>query len=128
MDPVTAAITTAIIIGVSSGLSKAGEQFIVDAYGKLKSMISKRLGEKSEVVKAISDLELKPESEGRKQILQEEIVLAEIDKDPDILEVAKTLLKLLEYHSPETTTIVQTNYGDNPTQIGQIKGDVTINR
>ena len=92
MDPVTAAIVAAI----AAGVSKVGEQAIADSYEALKKLLTNKFGEKSEVVKAVDRLESKPESEGRKATLEEEITDAKVNEDEDILKAAQAILKLLE--------------------------------
>lgn len=92
MDPVT----TAIIAAIAAGITKVGEKAIVDTYNALKKLIKDKYGKKSSVVKAVEQLEEKPKSEGRKTMLQEEIVEAKADKDEDILKAAQELLDLLK--------------------------------
>jgi len=92
MDPVT----TAIVAAIAAGVSKVGEKTVIDSYKALKALLKEKIGKNSEVVKAIGNLESKPESEGRKATLQEEISNAKADKDAEILKTAQEILKLLE--------------------------------
>jgi hypothetical protein len=41
MDPITTAILAAISAGAIVGVTKAGEQAVVDAYAKLKELLGK---------------------------------------------------------------------------------------
>lgn len=122
MDPITAAIVGA--------LGKLGENVIKDAYTALKAAIAHKCGVESEVVKAIENLEEKPNSTGRKETLKEELADAKVEKDLQIVEIAQDLLdKLTEFEAKNSSsTIIQQQAGDNATQIGQVGGDVNIKR
>ena len=88
MDP----ISTAVIAGLAAGATKAATGAVVDAYGALKSMLAKRLGSNSEVLKKVVDLEGKPDSPARQASLQEEVADAKADKDEELLTAARKLL------------------------------------
>ncbi|NES87694.1 MAG: hypothetical protein F6K10_43790 [Moorea sp. SIO2B7] len=88
-------ITTAIIAALSKNAIK-------DSYNVLKAALKKKFGEKSDLVDAVDKLEKKPDSEGRKAMLQEEVEIAKVNDDPDIVKLAEELLKQL--NSEESTT------------------------
>jgi len=92
MDPVTTAIVAAITTGVVGGSTKLGENMLVDAYEALKAAIKNKLGIDNPTSKAIDSLESKPDSAARKEVLSEEVIAAEIDKDPEILRAAQNVL------------------------------------
>ena len=92
MDPITTAIIAAIGIGAVSGATKVAEQSLVDAYNGLKLLLTRKFGQKSEVVKAVESLEAKPDSGGRKTILSEEIGSAKVAEDQEVLKAANDLL------------------------------------
>jgi hypothetical protein len=92
MEPITTAIIAAIAAGALKSAGQAGEQLVVDGYAALKALIVRKFGQQSEVVKAVEGVETRPDSEGRRQTLQEEIVTAKLDQDAEILQVAKALL------------------------------------
>ena len=97
MDPVTfTAIVAAISAGLGTGVSKVGESALVDTYQGLKAMLQRTFGNNSEVVEAVDKLEKKPDSEGRKGMLKEELEDAGVDHDPEVRQVAQELLKQLE--------------------------------
>jgi len=73
MDPITTAILAAISARAITGVTKAIEQLLVDAYNKLKELLGKKFGSKSKVVKAVKDLEVNPKSEARKAVMKEEV-------------------------------------------------------
>ncbi len=56
MDP----ITTAIVTGVAAGLTEVGASAVGDAYHALKTLITKKFGDKNEVSKAIDGVETRP--------------------------------------------------------------------
>jgi hypothetical protein len=70
---VTNAIVAAISAGAVAGTKDTAKSAIADAYDGLKSLIKKKFGYDSHAADAIDMLEAKPESDGRKQTLAEEL-------------------------------------------------------
>ena len=95
MDPITAAIVAALSAGVLGGLTEASKTAISDAYGKLKVLLTKKFGGESEVIHAVNEVEAKPDSTGRKVMLQEEIAAVKADQDQEIIRLAQALLTLV---------------------------------
>jgi hypothetical protein len=96
MDPITTAILAAVSAGAIGGLTEVSKTAIADTYRKLKALLTKKFGEKSEVVQAVSGVETKPDSPGRKTTLQEELAAVKADQDPDLLYTAQALLQLMQ--------------------------------
>jgi len=92
MDPITMAIVAALSAGVVGGVTKLGEDILVDAYDALKAALKNSLGIDSEALKAVEALEKRPESAARREVLKEEIVASKANEDPDILNAAQVLL------------------------------------
>jgi len=126
MDPVTTAILAAVSAGAIAGVTKAGEQAIVDAYAKLKELLGKKFGAKSKVVKAVKDLEANPKSEARKAVMKEEVAAAKADQDKDLLQAAQVLIKSVKA-LPGGTQIIQTAMGDHDIQIAGDGNSVNVN-
>ena len=85
MDPI---ITTAIV----AALADLSKDAIKDGYNALKAALKQKFGDKSDLVDAVDKLEKKPDSEGRKAMLQEEIDAAKVSDNPDIIRLAQDLL------------------------------------
>jgi hypothetical protein len=124
MDP----ITTAIVAAVSAlsteaigGLTDTAKTAVNDGYNKLKDLLTKKHGEGSEVVQAIDQLEAKPESQGRKAMLQEEITAIKAEQDDEIVAAAKQILILVKSQQANQSTI--TIHQDHATIQGQNIGD-----
>ena len=100
MDAITAAIVVAL-----ANLSK---DVIKDSYNAPKSAISQKFGSKSDVVDAIDRLEKKPDSEGRKATVREEVELAKVNEDPEIVRLAQDLLEQLK-DTPEGQQVITQN-------------------
>ncbi len=66
MDP----ITTAIVAAILSELTKSA---VKNSYDALKTALKKKFGSDSDLMDAVNKLEKKPDSEGRKATLQEEV-------------------------------------------------------
>ncbi len=69
---------------------------MVDGYEALKAALTARFGADSELAGAVAGLEKHPDSDGRKQTLDEEIVAAKADADPELVELARALLDRIE--------------------------------
>ena len=124
MDPVTTitdAIVTALSAGAVAGLTDTAKAAVNDVYNKLKGLLTKKHGEGSEVVQAIAQLEAKPESQGRKEMLQEEIVAVKAEQDEEIVAAAKQVLTLVKVQQTSQSKI--TLHQDHAIIQGQNIGD-----
>ena len=99
MDPITTAIMAAL-----ANLSKDA---IKDGYNALKAAFKKKFGSESDLVDAVEKLEKKPDSEGRKATVQEEIEAAKVNDDPDIIRLAQDLLDKIKEQPGGQQTITQ---------------------
>ena len=96
MEPVTTAIVAAVAAGIAKSAGSVGEKVLVDSYAALKALLKRKFGGDSKLVKAVDDLEAKPDSDGRKLTLKEEVGDAKADEDPEIRQAAQTVLDQLE--------------------------------
>src|SRR3954453_3888506 len=108
MDPVTTAIIAAVTAGVAGGGPEVVKKTISDAYEGIKSLLKDKFGQSSEVVKAVSSLEAKPNSDGRRSTVQEEIVASKADQDSDLVKMAQALLDRLKDQQGGATFLHQT--------------------
>ena len=97
-------ITTAII----AALAALSKDAINDSYNALKSALKKKFGSDSDVVDAVERLEKKPDSKGRQATLQEEIEIAKVIHDAEIVELAQVLLNKLQAQTGGQQIIQQT--------------------
>ena len=95
MDPI---ITTAIV----AALANLSKDAIKDSYVALKAALKKKFGETSDVVDAVDKLEKKPDSEARKATVQEEVEIAKVNDDPEILKLAQDLLDKIKEQEKQT--------------------------
>lgn len=100
MDPITTAIVAAL-----ASLSK---DVIKDSYKALKSALKQKFGSESDLIAAVENLEKKPNSEGRKATLQEEVDNAKVNDDPELLQLAQDLLDKLKKQPGGQQVIIQT--------------------
>lgn len=91
MEPITAAIVAALASGIGSATNTA----INDAYSALKTKLSDMLSSDSDAVDALQSLEKKPESSGRQNVLNEELLQANVEQSAEIKQLLKNLLKNL---------------------------------
>lgn len=120
MDPITLAIVAALTAGATSGLSETAKAMIAEAYQGLKNVIKKKVTEKSPLITSIEVLETKPQSVGRQQTLNEEIMEAQIDQDQDILAAAHKLMTLVQ---PQQVGLGKFTIQNTGTVQGQVIGD-----
>src|SRR5260370_40159945 len=125
MDLITIASVAALTAGVTSGLTEVAKTMITDAYQGLKNVITKKIGDKSHVITSIEGLEAKPQSVGRQQTLNEEIVDAHLTQDQDILHAAQSLLSLIKAEPGGERHIQQVT--GNYNAIVQGSGNATVN-
>jgi hypothetical protein len=92
---IVSAIVAALAAGAATGATDTAKKAITDAYEGLKSIIKKKLGSDSEAVHAIDKLEAKPNSEGRKLMLSEELETIDASSDPELTAAAQSLLELI---------------------------------
>ncbi len=103
MEPITTAIVAAVAAGAAAGATKVGENVFVDAYTGIKTLITKKFGKKGEdVADAIAGVEKRPDSEGRKATLQEELVRVGADQDTEVLQAAKLLTTAVQEYVEHT--------------------------
>jgi hypothetical protein len=97
MEPIT---TTAIVAALAAGAVKSaasvGEKVLVDGYAALRALLQRKFGDQSRLIQAVDELEAKPDSEGRKLTLKEEVENAKADEDSEIRQKAQALLDQLE--------------------------------
>jgi disulfide oxidoreductase YuzD len=125
MDPITTAILTTAGTGLVTSVIK-------DSYEALKAALKKKFGSNSDLVDAVEKLEKKPDSESRKAIVQEELEIAKVNDDPELVGLAQALLDQLKEQPGEQEIISQTqtntvsgvtvsggNFEFNPVQEGK---------
>jgi hypothetical protein len=112
----------ALSAGFGRGAGRVGENVLVDTYQGLKEILKRKFGDDSEVVEVVDKLEKKPDSEGRKGTLKEELEDAGVDQDPDVCRVAQELLEQLKAPGGEThiqnaigSYIAQADHGSTAT-------------
>ena len=113
-------ITTSVL----ASLSKLSETAILDAYNGLKALIVKKFGKTNDVIQAIEKLEQKPDSVGRRQILEEEIAASKVGQDSQIMQAAGELIKKLGEQA-KGKQVIQQNVSGNQ-NIFSATGDVKI--
>lgn len=121
MDPITTAIITALSAGTIAGLTDTAKTAISDTYNKLKELLTKKHGKDSDVVQAIVQLEKKPDSQGRKEMLAEEIAATRAEHDDEIVAAAKQILVVVKsqqasmgkFNINNNAPIEQQNIGDH---------------
>lgn len=96
MDPITTALTAALSAGAATGLTDAAKKAIADGYDGLKTLLHRKFGVNSEVARAIGNLEAKPDSGGRKGMLEEEVKASNSVDEPELVAAAQALLQLIE--------------------------------
>jgi hypothetical protein len=89
MEPITL-ITSALALGVAAGAKPTAEQVIKDTYLALKTLIQN----KYQI--SVAQLEEKPESKSRINVIAEELIEAKADRDEELIKRAKEFMDLME--------------------------------
>lgn len=87
MDPITAAIITALAVLGRSGIK--------DRYDSLKRALEQKFGAGSELVNAVNRLEQSPDSRSQRAMLQEAIARSKASGDKEIVQIATILIDQL---------------------------------
>jgi hypothetical protein len=108
MDTMTAAfITTAL----ANGLGNLWAEGVKASYQTLKALLQKKFNRQAALMQSLEGLEQKPNSEGRKMTLNEELTAVGADKDAEILAAAKALLAALESLAEKKTVSISVQGG-----------------
>lgn len=116
MEPITTALVAA--------LGKLAEPAVKDAYAGLKALIVKKLGAKHPVIEAVGSLEQKPDSNGRRETLGEELASSAVASDVEIAAAARALLEQVQKHGGAQQSVRQNVTGDRNIFSGT--GDINI--
>ena len=92
MDPITM-IVTALVTGLSAGLSDTAEKIIPELFNAFKARLAAKVSGKPDAENALQAVTNKPESEPRQAVLKEELELLEAEKDEKLLELAQAVLQ-----------------------------------
>ncbi|MGH8591734.1 MAG: NACHT domain-containing protein [Gammaproteobacteria bacterium] len=89
-------VVTALASGAVAAKNEAAGPGVKDAYERIKALVLRKVASKAEVDAAIRFLEQKPDSEGRKTALVEELTAAAAGNDRKLAQAGRALLDLLE--------------------------------
>jgi uncharacterized iron-regulated protein len=104
------AIGAALLAGAVEGVTDVAKTGIVEAYKGLKALIQSKFGQDSDVAKAVTTLEVAPDSPKLTTALQEKVAASKANQDPDILKAAQDLLDKVNAH-PGGASYIQTIQG-----------------
>lgn len=120
MDPVSSAIIAAVTAGASGGVTSVGKEAIVDAYKGLKNWIIKKVGKDSKVTTAIAEVEQSPDSKARQMVLAEEMGIAKIADESELLTLANQLIGALKETAAGRQAVAKFQVDAKGAQVGVI--------
>jgi hypothetical protein len=127
MDPLSAAIIAAVAAGLVKGAGEVSQKVLVDGYERLKALLGRRFGDRSEVVQAVQGLEARPDSPARRNLVVEEVQLSGAGNDEELLTVARDLLARIQ-EDPGPRASVQQAIGSYIAQADrQSHAEVNVN-
>jgi hypothetical protein len=127
MDPLSAAIIAAVAAGLVKGAGEVSQKVLVDGYERLKALLGRRFGDRSEVVQAVQGLEARPDSPARRNLVVEEVQLSGASNDEELLTVARDLLARIQ-EDPGPRASVQQAIGSYIAQADrQSHAEVNVN-
>ncbi|MEH1842065.1 MAG: hypothetical protein V7L20_25865 [Nostoc sp.] len=117
-------ITTAIVTAVSAGLAK---DLITDSYNSFKNVLKKKFGEKSDLLNAVDKLEKMPDCEVHKAIVQQEVEVAKVNNDLEMLQLAQDLLDKIKQQpgAQEIIDLLQKSLTPHPQPLPLLRGGET---
>jgi len=93
MDPVSL-VVSALVAGLAAGVQSTAQQVVSDSYQALKNLIIRKYGQRAGA--SVEQLELNPKSPGRQAVVEEELRAAGAGTDPELQQLAGTLLQMLD--------------------------------
>jgi hypothetical protein len=99
MEPISA-IVTALALGAASALKDVAGQGIKDAYAGLKALIQRKYAQVP-----LAQLEAKPDSKARREVVEEELTAAGAVHDEELLQLVKAVLNAVQ-QAPETAAAI----------------------
>jgi hypothetical protein len=100
LEPITA-IVTALALGAASALKEVAAQSVKDDYAGLKALIQRKYAKVP-----LAQLEEKPESKSRRDVVAEELTEAGAAPDEELLQHAKAVLDAVQQQAPETAAAI----------------------
>jgi hypothetical protein len=95
MDPME--LVTAAVIGAARAVGSAPVSALInDAYSKLKALLFRKSGTKSDLESTLNLLPKAPDSADLKTILEREIKSSGADKEREVIDFAQEVLRLLK--------------------------------
>lgn len=112
MEPITTTLLAALIAGAAAAATEVTGQAIKDAYTSLKTLVVAKLDGQGDVKNAIHQVENKPDSLGRQDVLKEELESAvkanpATADDPALMAKAQELIALLRQEGKLNAAAVQ---------------------
>jgi len=101
MDPITL-VVTALVAGLSAGVTDAAKTAVLDTYQAFKARLTSKTEANADAKDALEKVEKEPQSKARQDFLKEELAKLDIDEDPQLVEMAQTLLKKFEEAGAKT--------------------------
>ena len=95
MDPVSGAVVGFLKLLGATGAGAVVKKGTEDLYQKLKERLLRKDGDDGELAEAVLRLEAKPESDGRQNVLAEEVAAVQADRDEALLALARELTAAL---------------------------------
>jgi hypothetical protein len=107
MDPLSAAIIAAVTAGLVKGAGDISQKILVDGYERLKALLARRFGDRSEVVQAVQGLEARPDSAARRDLVVEEVQHSGAGSDEELLTMARDLLSRIQEDPLHSASVQQ---------------------
>jgi hypothetical protein len=104
MDPVTASLTaiaSAIAAGAAASMKDTASAVVKDAYAGIKALIVRKYGSVD-----LAAVEKKPDSEAKRESLEEDLADAGAEGDDELARLARALVEAVERNAPEAAAAV----------------------
>jgi hypothetical protein len=100
MEPISA-IVTALALGAAAALKEVSAQGVKDAYAGLKALIQRKYAQIP-----LAQLEAKPDSKARRDVVEEELTAAGAVHDEELLQQVKAMLDAVQQQASEARVAI----------------------
>jgi hypothetical protein len=89
-------VFAALVAGLTSGVSDVAKTAVMALYQDFRARLMPKVDTSEDAKSALVALEKKPDSEGRQLAVKEELASLEVEKDAELVRLAKTFLEQID--------------------------------
>ncbi len=106
-------IVSALVAGLTAGVTDSAKSTIKDLYDTFKNYLNQCLAENDSAKDALMKVEQDPNSKPRQEVLKEELAKMELEKNMELIDMAKALVSKLEKTGSKYQVAINDSQGIN---------------